>query len=98
MPDLQTTDSVVTLLERIADGINAQRAEGLGPREAAAYCGCSLAKWHDLHNRGLCPAASYLSERLPVWPRSELKAWLWAGAPPLAKWRMMRDAAIRRSA
>jgi hypothetical protein len=71
--------------------------EGLTNAAAARFVGCSVSLWNSLNTRGLCPAPVQLADRRPVWPRTELKAWLLAGAPTRLQWRAIRDAAIRRA-
>ena len=72
--------------------------EGLGPNDAAAYLGVSVSKLHDLNSRGFVPAPIEIGDggRCGRWSRSELKAWLLAGAPGRVRWAMMRDAALKR--
>lgn len=70
--------------------------EGMRAAEAARFVGISPSLWRSLDARGLVPAPVELSIRLPIWPRTELRAWLLAGAPPRIKWRQIREAAIAR--
>jgi len=93
----KATTKILELLERIADGIDAGRAEGLAPADAAALLGISTSKLHELNARGLMPAPSELGDRCPRWSRTELKTWLLAGAPGRARWNLMRDTTMRRT-
>jgi predicted DNA-binding transcriptional regulator AlpA len=88
---------VEALLARIADGVDAGRAEGLAPSAAAQFIGVSLAKLHDMNAHGLLPAPADLGDRCPRWSRGELVAWLRAGTPGRARWNLMRDTALRRA-
>jgi predicted DNA-binding transcriptional regulator AlpA len=73
-------------------------AEGLTADQAAAYVGVSVRKWHEMNGSGKCPAPVELGDRCLRWPRSELKAWLLAGAPTRVTWRVLREREMRRSA
>jgi hypothetical protein len=88
---------IIGLLREIRNGIDATKAEGLDPAAAAEYCGVSVATWHDWDRKNMCPAAARVSERLPRWSRTELKAWILTGKPSRARWQMMRDSALRRA-
>lgn len=95
-PGASPIDRLTAALDRLAA---AGDVEGLSPPDAAAYLGVSTAKLHDLDARGLLPSPAQLGDgRCPRWSRSELRAWLIAGAPPRLKWRVMRDAALRKTA
>lgn len=72
--------------------------EALDASQAAKLCGVGRTKWHDLNTRGLCPSPVELGDRCPRWLRSELLAWLRAGAPPRIRWHNMRDACLRKYA
>jgi hypothetical protein len=72
--------------------------EGLRAVDAAAFVGVSVSQWRELDRSALCPAAVQLGDRLPVWPRLELRAWLLDGAPSRAEWASRRQAAIDRLA
>src|SRR5215469_9189539 len=88
-------DEIIGLLREILGAITSP-VEGLGPNGSAAYCGVSVSTWHDLNRRGSCPAPTEITERCPRWARTELRAWLLAGAPARARWQLMRDSALRR--
>lgn len=72
--------------------------EGLTFSQAAAYIGVSRSKLYQFHDAGLCPAPVSLGDGdgCKRFSRSELRAWLIAGAPPRLRWAGMREAAIRR--
>lgn len=98
MPDLplEIAAAVSALLAEV-ESLRAPAPEGLSPQAAATLIGVSPAKLHDMNARGLMPAPVELGTgRCPRYLRSELFAWLRAGAPPRAKWHGMRDAALRR--
>jgi predicted DNA-binding transcriptional regulator AlpA len=95
MPD--RVADIIALLMRIGDGLDAGRAEGLAPADAAVLLGISTSKLHDLNARGLIPAPADLGDRLPRWSRTELRTWLLSGAPSRARWNLMRDTAMRRA-
>jgi predicted DNA-binding transcriptional regulator AlpA len=103
-PTADPTATIIALLGRVADRLDciadAATAEALDPAGAARLCGVCVSKWHDLNSRGLCPSPARVgdSDRLPRWPRAELRAWLLAGAPSRQRWNSMRDAALRRIA
>src|SRR5579862_24729 len=70
--------------------------EGLAAADAAAYCGVSLSMWRGLDARGLCPLPARIGDgKCPRWSRTELRAWLIAGAPPRDRWVVMRESRIR---
>jgi hypothetical protein len=84
----------VQLLEQIASG----QPEGLDPSAAADFIGVHVSKLHDLNSRGLMPAPANLGDgRCPRFVRSELLAWLIAGAPSRLRWQSMRELAMRRA-
>ncbi|HMO84346.1 MAG TPA: helix-turn-helix domain-containing protein [Lacipirellulaceae bacterium] len=58
--------------------------------EAARLCGVSRTSWYGLQAAGRLPRPVRLGRRV-VWRVEELKAWLAAGCPPLAKWQHMRE-------
>jgi predicted DNA-binding transcriptional regulator AlpA len=94
--------NLVGVLARLADAVEQQRmaaAEGLDPGAAAAFIGVSISKLHDLNTRGLMPSPAELGDggRCPRWSRSELRAWLLAGAPSRIRWQAMRDQVMRRA-
>lgn len=89
-------EEIVALLREIRD-MMATPMEGIGPNDAAKFCGVSVSAWRAMNARGLCPAPAELSERCPRWTRIELRAWLLAGSPPRARWQTMRDGALRRA-
>ena len=64
----------------------------VGLEDAARLCGISRSKWCSMKSAGQTPFPVHLGRRV-VWPVSELKAWLEAGAPPGLKWRQMKTAA-----
>jgi len=88
----------LALLERIAAAVEVAAAEGLAAVDAARVCGVSRAKFLSLDSAGGTPARVELGDgRCPRWLRSELIAWLRAGAPPRRDWARLRDAALRRA-
>jgi predicted DNA-binding transcriptional regulator AlpA len=87
---------ILSLLRQIRDAL-ASPVEGLGPKEAAQYVGVSVSAWHSMNSRSSCPAPAEISERCPRWSRTELRAWLLAGAPGRNRWQLMRDQALRRA-
>lgn len=101
MPDPAAGISVpVSVLAELASAVAlAQQVqdEGLGPVESATYVGVAPSKWRQMNADELCPKAVELGDRCQRWPRSELRAWLLAGAPPRARWTGMRDQALRRA-
>jgi len=88
--------SVATIAAALAEVMGAASQEALGPPEAAIYLGVSVAKVHDLNNRGLMPEPAELGIRCPRWTRTELKAWLLSGSPSRTTWRTIRESAIRK--
>jgi hypothetical protein len=94
-PDPSLAD-VVVLLREMRDVLSADSTEVLDPKGAAAFCKVSVAAWNDLHSRGMCPAAAYVSERCPRWLKAELRSWLLAGCPSLVRWKAMRTGEMRR--
>ncbi len=70
-------------------------AEGLDATAAARFLGISRSKIHDMNTHGLLPAPAEFGDRCPRWSRSELRAWLLAGAPSRARWAGIRAAAMR---
>lgn len=73
-------------------------AEGLDASAAAALCGISRAKWHSLVSSGLAPESVQLGTGCcPRWMRSELLAWMRAGAPSRQQWAMMKSQTMRRA-
>lgn len=84
------------LLAKLAE--QATAAEGLDAAEAARFIGVSRSMWHNLVSRGMCPSAIEIGTgRCPRWCRTELRAWLLAGAPSRALWSQLRADALRRA-
>lgn len=69
------------------------QAEGLAAPDAARLLGISTSAFYDLDSRGLVPTAVTLGDgkTLRRWRRSELIAWLAAGAPARARWEMIKS-------
>jgi predicted DNA-binding transcriptional regulator AlpA len=87
-------DKIIVILSERRE---VSQAEGLSAREAAAFCGVSVAKWHGLNADALIPAPAELGTgRCPRWVRTELRAWLLAGTPPRRTWNDQRQTAMRR--
>jgi len=63
----------------------------LDARAVAAFVSVSRAHWLRLVASGRAPQGVKLGARR-VWSRAELRAWIDAGAPSLAKWREIRNA------
>lgn len=81
----------------VAEALGTADVEGLSNAAAARFVGMSVSLWNSLNNRGLVPAPAELSERCPRWSRTELKAWLLAGAPARSRWNQMREVVLRRA-
>ena len=97
--DQITTSTLAEQIKRLADAIGSQQAEGLDPKAAAAFCGISISKLHQLNAAGQIPAPSEIGDgRLPRWSKTVLRAWLIAGSPSRLTWRAMEAAAIRKIA
>jgi predicted DNA-binding transcriptional regulator AlpA len=90
-------DDVIALLARIAAAAEAPAVEGLDAADAARFCGVSRSKWLAMSNAGHCPAPVELGDRCPRWLRSELNAWLRAGAPTRTTWKQIRESSLRRA-
>lgn len=99
-PAPATGDALAEVLSRLADAIASRggvEPEALTAEQAAKFLGISTAKLHDLNARGLMPRPVCLGlGNCPRHLKSELRAWLLAGAPSRAKWDEVRGAAIRR--
>jgi predicted DNA-binding transcriptional regulator AlpA len=97
-PAVDPMAEALDLLRRIAAAVESDRAEALDPRAAAAFLGISVGKLHDLNGRGLIPQPAQIgdSDRLPRWDRSELRAWVLAGAPSRIRWQTIRESCLRR--
>ena len=96
MPD--PLPEILAELRAIRAAVESGPAEGLDASAAAALCGVSRSKWHELVSRGLAPAAAELGDgRCGRWCRSELIQWLRAGAPSRARWNEQRILALRRA-
>jgi predicted DNA-binding transcriptional regulator AlpA len=101
IPDALTSRQAVELLADLLGTLGAaiQPAgellpEGLAAPDAAKLLGISASKFYDLDARGLLPEAVTLGDtNCRRWRRSELIAWLAAGAPSRAKWEQNRHAA-----
>lgn len=96
----QPAPELATVLTRLAEALEDMAGvvpEGLSPTEAARFIGVSPSKLHALDVAGLIPAAVEIGVgRCPRYLRSELAAWLRAGCPSRAQWRIQREAAMRR--
>ena len=89
---------ILSELRAIRAAVESGPAEGLDAGSAAALCGVSRSKWHELVSRGLAPEPAQLGDlRCPRWPRAEVAAWLRAGAPSRSKWNEQRMLAMRRA-
>ena len=69
----------------------------LSDREAAALCGLGRSTWRRLQSAGKIPPALKLG-RSCRWRRSELLAWIEAGAPDGRTWEAIKASAGRRAA
>jgi predicted DNA-binding transcriptional regulator AlpA len=67
----------------------------LTDREAAALCGLGRSTWRRLQAGGKVPPPIHLG-RSCRWRRSELLAWIDAGAPEACTWAAMREQHARR--
>jgi predicted DNA-binding transcriptional regulator AlpA len=90
-------DQLAALAAAIRDALASAppSPEGLNAAAAAHFCGVSRSAWFELDRRTLCPAAVTVGDSKRVWLRSELSAWLRAGAPSRIHWRGMRTQALR---
>ena len=105
MPDTSPqTDPITALADEVRQLVAALNGaaiqpEGLSPTEAARYIGVSAAKLHSMNTAGQLPTPVELGDgRCPRYIRSELAAWLRAGAPTRAQWAIRRETSFRRSA
>lgn len=100
--------SLADLLVAIATDLKAIRAavqsagveaEGLSPIEAARFLGVSPAKLHAMNNSGeLGPEPIGLGcGNCPRYARTELRAWILAGAPTRPAWKQLKTQAMRRA-
>jgi predicted DNA-binding transcriptional regulator AlpA len=91
--------AVAAAMVRVAElqGVATVAPEGLDAADAARFVGVSRSSFYQLDERGLVPAAVLVGDTKRVWPRSELRAWLLAGAPSRLHWRAMRDQALRKA-
>lgn len=79
--------TIIDLLKRIADGLDAAATEALSADQAARMLGMSRSKFYDLDARGLVPARLHVGDlKDGRWMRRELVDWLAAGCPPRATW------------
>lgn len=98
-PAREAIDLLAQVLAKLTVSVpsDAPQPEGLAGPSAAAFCGVSDSQWHDLNSRGLVPAPVLIGDgRCRRWLRSELLAWLRAGAPARARWELTKNQ--RRSA
>lgn len=86
---------LLPLIEKLVAATSESLSEGLDPSGAAAYLGISTSTFHGLNAKGMIPAPAPISDRCPRWSRTELKAWLLAGAPMRSRWNHMRDVKLR---
>lgn len=63
--------------------------EALSSTQAAQLCGISRSTWLKMQTTGRIPRPVHLG-RCVRWLRSELLAWLHAGAPPRERWEAIR--------
>jgi predicted DNA-binding transcriptional regulator AlpA len=73
--------------------------EGLDGGDAATFLGISTSKLYELDSRGLCPEPVTLGDgtRCRRWVRSELLAWLKAGAPSRSRWAILKHQQTRKA-
>ena len=90
-------DVVAAALAKFVDSLPRPiEPEGMNADAAGAFLGIAVSKVHDLNDRGLMPSPVLLGDgRCNRWLRSELLAWLRAGAPSRARWSSMREHAMR---
>lgn len=99
---LNTHENLIAALadavaQRIAASPPVVIPEGLAAADAAAFIGVSVSKFRAMDNAGHVPAPAMLGDgNCPRWSRSELVAWLRAGAPSRPRWILQRDTALRR--
>lgn len=101
MTDVGTQpDPAVMLAERLIEALDsAVIREGLSHAEAAALCGVSKSKWAEMYSKGQTPLPIELGDgKCLRFLRSELLAWLRAGAISRARWMQIREQAMRRAA
>lgn len=72
--------------------------EGMGCKEAAEFIGVSLRTFHEMNRTGRLPSSGRAGDRLPIWSRTELRAWIIAGMPVLSEWEKRRALALQRVA
>lgn len=69
---------------------------GLRKEQAAAFVGVSAAAWDKLWRSEQAPQPAAFSQRLLVWSRDELRAWLAQGCLPLDDWRRIWTRMLER--
>jgi len=67
----------------------AGRSEAIGAANAAALCGISKPSWDRMNAAGKTPQPVWLLGSVR-WMRSEILAWLTAGAPDRVRWEAMK--------
>ncbi len=95
---LRLLAEVLKQVTAACDPAAAVTPEALTADQAAVLCGVSRSKWYDLDAAGQCPAPVEIGDSggCRRWLRSELLAWLRAGAPSRVKWLAIREAVARR--
>jgi predicted DNA-binding transcriptional regulator AlpA len=61
----------------------------VGAAQAARLCGIGRATWYSLQRAGRLPKPVRLGGRV-LWRPDELRAWVDAGCPSLARWESMK--------
>jgi predicted DNA-binding transcriptional regulator AlpA len=97
-PTLTPTDEGISLLREIRDRLGEAPPEGLDAAAAARLIGISVSKFRAMDAAGEVPAPVQIGTgRCPRWLRSELLAWLRAGAPSRLRWAQMREVLLKRA-
>ncbi len=79
-----------SVLSKRADSEGTIESPVVDIRQLAAYLDVSARHVEELNKRALIPAPIALG-RLRKWMRSEIDAWLLAGAPPREAWERIRQ-------
>jgi len=91
-----TVDPIARLLSAVETALAARDlSEGLRGPDAARYVGVATSTWAEMTTKAQNPAPAELRDRLPIWSRTELRAWLLAGGPPRARWAHERARWLR---
>jgi predicted DNA-binding transcriptional regulator AlpA len=78
-------------LKAIRKALEHSLSEAISAKDAATLCSIGLASWHRLNAAKLIPRPVRLASSVR-WLRSELLAWLQAGAPDRARWEVIKGA------